>query len=191
MSWYFDPNRVTQAAAYLMQCSGSSRMQYLKMLKLLYFADRESIRERGFPITGDDAYAMDYGPVLTHVYDYIREKARDGAHIWSKSFRRDGYDLVQIGNPGTGYLSRYYRRILDTVYADHKDLDGFDMSQLSHDFPEWKTAYGNSASTRIPIEEIVNALGLDIPNLQAQIEEERTYFRDFGNLHNELHSQCG
>lgn len=39
-------------------------MSYLRMLKLLYLADRESLKETGHTITGDRVVAMEHGPVL-------------------------------------------------------------------------------------------------------------------------------
>jgi len=191
MSWYFDPNRVTQAAAFLVKCSGSNRMPYLKLLKLLYFADRESLLEKGYPITGDDAFAMDYGPVLTRVYDYIKCQIRAGADVWSKYFCTSGYDIELVGDPGTGELSRYDRRILEAVHDRYKDRDGFDVSHLSHDFPEWKEVYKEGTSTPIPIETILKALDIKIENLQAQIEEDRCYFQHFGEIVRELDRKGG
>jgi len=192
MGWYFDPNRVTQAAAFLVNCSGSKRMQYLKLLKLLYFADRESLREKGYPITGDEAYAMDYGPVLTRVYDYIKCEIRAGAGVWSRCFRTIGYDIELVSDPGTGELSKYDRRILATIHETYKDRDGFDVSRLSHDFPEWTEMYkGENTSTPIPVDRTLAALGIEIQNLQEQIEKERSYFQYFGNIDNELDRQSG
>lgn len=192
MGWYFDPKRVTQAAAFLVNRSGSNRMQYLKLLKLLYFADRESLREKGYPITGDQAYAMDYGPVLTRVFDYIKCQIRAGADVWSTYFRTFGYEIELVEDPGTGDLSKYDRRILTDIYDRYKDRDGFDLSHLSHDFPEWKEVYQEGrTSTLIPIEKTLDALGIQIENLQEQIEEERSYFQHFGNIDNELDHQRG
>ncbi len=195
MSWYFDPNRVTQAAAFMVSRSDSASMPYLKLLKLLYFADRESIREKGYPITGDQPYAMDYGPVLTRVYDYIKCKPRKGAHVWAKHFRTSGYDIELSVDPGTGDLSRYDRRILQRVYDEHKDVDGFDMSQLSHDYPEWKETYrGEGSSTPLSIETILKAVGIEESHIQEIIEqsgEERRYFEYFENVGGELGDSAG
>lgn len=190
MSWYFDPHRVTQAAAFLVNCSGAKRMQYLKLLKLLYFADRESLREKGYPITGDEAYAMDYGPVLTRVYAYIKCQIRAGADVWSRYFRTFGYDIELVDEPGTGDLSKYDRRILAQVYEKYKDRDGFDLRHLSHDFPEWKETYEESgASKPIPIEKTLDALGIQIENLHDRIEEDRSYFQCFGDIENGVDCQ--
>ncbi len=195
MSWHFDPKRATQAAGVLFTCSGGDRMAYLKLLKLLYFADRESIQQKGRPITGDEPWAMDYGPVLTRIYDYIKCNPRKGVDVWAKYFRTVDFDVVRAEDPGADALSRYDRRILAAVYEAHKDLDGFEVSQLSRDFPEWKDAYkGENTSTRIPEEAILVALGIgeeDRRKIAEQIASERDYFEGVEKLKNELEHQAG
>jgi uncharacterized phage-associated protein len=192
MSWRFDPLRATQAAAFVVKCSGSNRMQYLKLLKILYFADRASLKEKGYPITGDQPYAMDYGPVLTRVYDYIKCNLRKGTDVWFRYFRTIGYDVECIEDPGTSRLSKYDRRIMVSVYEEHKDMDGFDMSRVSHDFPEWREKYrGEGTSTLIPIENTLNAIDVVIEDLPEKIEEERKFFGFFENLGGAIDNSSG
>jgi uncharacterized phage-associated protein len=62
------------------------RMEYVRLLKLLYIADREMMAEAGAPITGDRAVAMDHGPVLSHVYDLVKGKAARAGE-WAHSIR--------------------------------------------------------------------------------------------------------
>ena len=64
MNFRFNFERALQASAYLLRLDGK-RMGYLRLLKLLYIADREWLAETGESITGDRAYAMKYGPVLS------------------------------------------------------------------------------------------------------------------------------
>jgi uncharacterized phage-associated protein len=58
----FDDRRVAQMAAYLLSRE-KGRMNHLKLMKLLYLADRESMKRHGQPISGDRFVAMDHGPV--------------------------------------------------------------------------------------------------------------------------------
>jgi len=46
-------------------------MNYLKLMKLLYLADRESMRRNGRPISGDRYVSMDHGPVLSQTLNLI------------------------------------------------------------------------------------------------------------------------
>lgn len=68
----FKFDKALQAAAYLLRRETCREMNYMRLLKVLYLADRESIRESGAPITGDKIAAMERGPVLSGVFDLIK-----------------------------------------------------------------------------------------------------------------------
>lgn len=61
MEFIFDEHKATQAAAYLLR-RGGGRMRYMKLIKLLYLADRTALIETGSPITGDRFVAMKLVP---------------------------------------------------------------------------------------------------------------------------------
>ena len=60
----------TQLAARFLHKAGGS-MPYLKLLKLMYYADRQMLITRGTLITFDKWVAMKLGPVLSSTYDLI------------------------------------------------------------------------------------------------------------------------
>ena len=68
MEFVFNDRKTAQAAAWLLDRQ-EGRMPYLKLIKLLYLADRQSLIESGYPITGDRLVSMDRGPVLSRVLD--------------------------------------------------------------------------------------------------------------------------
>lgn len=55
--------KIVQAAAYLAGKCGVGGLNRLHAYKLLYLADRDSLRKSGMTITGDNYDAMQYGPV--------------------------------------------------------------------------------------------------------------------------------
>ena len=57
MNKHFDVQKTIQAAAELLRFE-RNRMSYLRLLKFLCIADRDSIRESGMPILGSRAVAM-------------------------------------------------------------------------------------------------------------------------------------
>ncbi len=71
----FNETKATQAAAHLIKRRGQGYMSYMKLIKLLYFADREALLRWGSPITADTFYSMDRGPVLSRVHDLVTEGA--------------------------------------------------------------------------------------------------------------------
>ncbi len=51
-----------QAGAYLLRLD-HRKLSYLRLLKLLYLADREWLAHNGESITGDQVFAIKHGPV--------------------------------------------------------------------------------------------------------------------------------
>src|SRR5947209_20462172 len=78
----FDERRATEAAARFLKLRGG-RMSYLKLIKLLYLLDREALLRWGRPVTTDRYVSMDNGPVVSRIYDLIREEPPPGADpVW-------------------------------------------------------------------------------------------------------------
>lgn len=187
MGWYLDQERVTQCAAHLLKRSTDRRMQYLKLLKLLYWADRESLRATGLPLTGDTPVAMKLGPVLSEIYNYVKGDDWTEHAFWDQHLRRVGYELILDIDPGSDKLSRYDLRVLDAAFDQHVDRDGFEVSELTHEFPEWEEAnqrrsLDGRGSELIDFQSMMRAVGCtsaQIKNALATRDEERGYFRFF------------
>src|SRR5688572_14417051 len=75
--------KTVQATAVLLQAAPGERMSYMRLLKLLYLADRRMMRETGSPITFDRVVAMKHGPVLSETYSLIKGEHPD-AGVWSR-----------------------------------------------------------------------------------------------------------
>src|ERR1035441_6261599 len=103
----FETLKAVQAAAVLLK-EENGTMSRLRLLKLLYIADRESIAETLRSITGDDVMAMDHGPVLSKTYRLIKREAGAENVIWDKYIAQDGdRNHALVADPGDGRLSEY------------------------------------------------------------------------------------
>jgi len=80
-------------------------MNYMRLLKLLYIADREMLAQHAQPITGDRVVAMERGPVLSRTYDLILGKTEDATE-WAKFIKREHYEAVLADDPGVKQLSK-------------------------------------------------------------------------------------
>ncbi len=159
MHYRFDPRKAMQAAAALLRAEETRQMGYLRLLKLLYIADRESIRDTGRPITGDHVVAMKYGPVLGGVYDLIRGTSYHAA-MWSSHLQTSAYLIKLTGEVGTGALCRYELEKLMEVSGRYAAKDDFDLAALTHEFAEWKQNYDAERGAKpIPPEDILSAVG--------------------------------
>jgi len=153
--------KLIQACNYLVKKNGIS-LNYTKLIKLLYLADKESLKESLQTITGDTYVSMDNGPVLSKLYDLIRGKYRkneNAQNLWNSRFICDGYKLViATDRIPQGELSTFEIQILDQIYAKFIDYDFRDMIAYVHkNCPEWKDPQGSS----VPIqpEEVLESIG--------------------------------
>jgi uncharacterized phage-associated protein len=82
----FDTHKAIQAAGVLLRFE-KNRMSYLRLLKLLYIADREFIRDSGLPLLGSRAVAMEHGPLHSDVYNLVKG-IHENTSLWSRFFRQ-------------------------------------------------------------------------------------------------------
>ena len=147
MRFVFDERRAAQAAARLLDKHGGT-MPWLKLVKLLYLADRAALVEGGYPITGDRFIAMRFGPVLGRVLDLIKDDCPAEDSVWHGYVVRERFDARLAGAADNGWLSEYDMGILDGVFDAYGCLREWDVVARTHALPEWKDP-GDSV---IPVE---------------------------------------
>lgn len=145
----FNEVKATQAAARLLRSRGG-RMSYMKLIKLMYLADREALARWGRPITMDTYVSMDKGPVLSHVLDRINEgPSPDDPSFWAQHIVSVGnYEVELSEDPAGEALSEAEDEILDEVFAKHGHLTRWKMVDLVHTLPEWTDPNGGAAPIR-------------------------------------------
>jgi uncharacterized phage-associated protein len=168
MRFIFNEEKAAEAAAYLLELAGGT-MPYIRLIKLLYLADRQSLIETGHPIVGDQVVSMDHGPVLSRVYDLIKGVRHDGP--WQHFVSRRGYDVrLEQPAPTDGVLSDYERHLLTAVYTRYRDVGTWALIDLLHvELPEWVDPEGSS----VPIEPetILRAGGRSVEDIAEMAEE--------------------
>ena len=147
MRFVFDERRAAQAAARLLDKHGGT-MPWLKLVKLLYLADRASLVEGGYPITGDRFVSLRHGPALSRVLDLIKDDCPAEDSIWHGCVVRERFDARLASPAESKRLSDVDRDVLDSVFETYGCLKEWDVVARTHALPEWKDP-GDSA---IPIE---------------------------------------
>jgi uncharacterized phage-associated protein len=148
MALTFREDRATQAAAYLLRLGGG-RMGYFKLLKLIYFADREALLTLGHPITFDRPVSMDKGPVLSRTYNLAKGKPSTGDGEYWREHISDPFMVYWISlkrDPSTDQLSPAEEAVLDHIHQTYGHMSGGKLSHLSHALPEWKDPKGSSVA---------------------------------------------
>ena len=161
MYFRFSVTKTIEAVGVLLRLA-RGRMGYVHLLKLLYIADREHLQAFRRPIVGTRLVAMRNGPLHSEVYNLVK-----GEHVaeplWSTYFRRDGYEVELLEDPGVSELSAAEGRTITETFDRHRTLGEWDLVELVHDYPEWIQFYPDQSedtSHTIPFEGLLDAVGL-------------------------------
>lgn len=96
------------------------RIDEMKLHKLLYFAQRESIIQLGKPLFSEQFRAWRYGPVLTNIRNLYRFGLLDGVCDSEVDLR--------------------YLPVLDKVFTQYAVKDSWSLSRLTHGEYAWQKA---------------------------------------------------
>ena len=141
------------------------------LLKMIYLADRESLKLRNCPITGDEPHSMQWGPVPGHIYDLTKGGIRH-SDDWRTSIATHGNrTMVLKSDPGRDDLSDKELAILDGVYEKFKGFDFGQMKNYCHALPEYDRSVGKG-SRPIGIESLLRILGKSPDEIQVIADEE-------------------
>jgi len=150
-------------------------MSYLKLIKLLYLADRAALLRWGRPVTTDRYVSMDKGPVVSQILNLATEDPDPGQpHFWNEHISEPGnYEVAVKKDPGRDEISDAEIAILEDVFREHGKKSRWELVKFTHKLPEWKDPQGGS----IPIEI------RDILRLEGKTElEVRAVEDDFAEL---------
>ena len=126
-------------------------MAYLKLIKLLYYVDREAVLRWGRPVTTDRLVSMQHGPVVSRIYDLISvgRPESDSPSIWHRHISKcSRYDVTLSEPTGNDELSLAEDRLIAEIWALHGSKSKWALRDETHNLPEWQDPLGSS----IPIE---------------------------------------
>src|SRR5215813_7148812 len=112
----FNERRATEAAARFLKLRGG-RMSYLKLIKLLYLLDREALLRWGRPVTTDQYVSMDNGPVVSRIYNLIREEPAPGTDPFWRHYisAPRGWEVELLAEPEAAELSRAEEELIGEI----------------------------------------------------------------------------
>ncbi len=136
----FNHQKATQAINFFASQSPNGRISKMRVIKLIWLADRYHLRHYGRPIIGDQYWAMPYGPVGSSVKDiaeasgFLADEERDYS---SKYLRPNRHEVESIARPDLDVLSATdieSLRVVREKFGSHNKLQ---LVELSHAYPEW------------------------------------------------------
>ncbi|MGB8356538.1 MAG: Panacea domain-containing protein, partial [Chthoniobacteraceae bacterium] len=140
----------------LIEKSGG-KADYLRIIKLIYLADRDSIIKRGVPIVGGKYYSMRKGPVIGEVMCFVNQMSAPG---WREYITpRSGNTINLLKVPEYSSLSPAELEILDAVVAEHLEQSTDDLVKWCHQFCNEYEHVGFFKRKDIVVENILRAGG--------------------------------
>jgi uncharacterized phage-associated protein len=141
----FREEKATQLAALLLQMRGG-RMSYLKLIKLMYLIDRESLLRWGRPVTFDHFVSMNNGTVLSQTYELIMGGNRLGVdEIWRRFISApQGYEVALEQVPEFDELSKVEVGLIEEVFQKFGRMSRWELVEHTHTLPEWTNPNGSS-----------------------------------------------
>ena len=124
-------------------------IDFIKLFKIMYFAEKEHLINYGRSITRDSFHALKHGPVPSFTYKAIQVK---------QGKMKETSDLNEIAaaiiisedkiyaklNADRDELSISDVRCLDNAINECRNPDSYALSDLSHSDAAWKEAYSRS-----------------------------------------------
>jgi uncharacterized phage-associated protein len=183
----FDERRAAQAAAYLLWRARGS-LPVIKLMKLLYLAERLCLERYGEPLTGDDLYSLKCGPILSMTLNLMRGKVDPVSDDWKRWLAdKDGHDIslanlraVRSEEDFT-HLAEIDLEVLKETWDNFGHMDKWVLVDYTHDeLPEWQDP--GKSSQPILYAEILRLAGWGEDAVQdriEQIEEQKSINRAF------------
>ena len=113
----------------------SGKLNKVKLVKLVFFADRGHLAKYGRPIVGGEYYALAYGPICSELLNDINESDSDV----TLPFKNDSYDVCSLENHvNEDILSESDIEVLEAIEKEYGIQDPFKLSDLTHELKAYK-----------------------------------------------------
>ncbi len=136
----FNYEKVLQAVAYLQKINPDNT-GYLKIVKLIYLADRYHLRYYGCTFTNDKFVAMRNGPAGSNTANVVGLNLDflDTHEIEEieKVLKRDN-NTIQVTLEQNDLLSKSAIKALEFANSNFGNISLGDLIELAHEYPEWK-----------------------------------------------------
>lgn len=136
-----DTKKIIQALCYFASKEDNKVMDNMKAYKLLWLADRYHLRQTGRTITGDTYYAMPHGLVPSDaksVLENAKTKLRNYKGYKEHYISNHGsHEYMVVGDADLSMFSDSDQKAMDEVWNAFGKMNAKQLSELSHQFPEW------------------------------------------------------
>lgn len=154
----FEPETAGHAAAYLLRAIGGVSDK-IRLMKLLYYADRDHFLAFGYPITGDYQYALPHGPAGTCSLNLLNGVFDCGESGTDQLIEPIGKQFRLVRNPLSERLAASHIEVMGKVLSQHGTKDTARLWKETHALPEYLECESKGSSAPIPYEVILKHHG--------------------------------
>jgi uncharacterized phage-associated protein len=151
-----ETNTIIESLHYLLKKLGKA--DKIKLIKLLYLADKYHLVRYGRTITNDDYYAMEHGPVGTTVKDILSSDTFNVSPTEAKYISRllnkvdeNNFEAKTTAKINYDMLSESDKEALDFIIKHFGHMSQWKLRDYTHQYPEWyqyKDLFENRISRR-------------------------------------------
>jgi len=178
IKYEFNINKIKQIVNFLLK-ENNGKINYTKLIKLLYLSDRLMLEKCNDVITGDKFVNMPRGQVVSTIYDLIKGKAkREYQASWDSLFIKDGYDLKFLvsNNLNDDELSEAEIEILKEIDKKFKKDSCKKIIDYIHTLPEWQDPKGSSKP--LSYEKVLKAVHKSKKEIEYIQKENQSYLME-------------
>lgn len=150
-------------------------MSYMKLIKLLYLIDRESLSRRGTTVSGDVFFSMKNGPVLSGVLDLINDDPEPSSlSYWASKISNptSSREVNLISPPEMDSISEAEFEIANMIFEKFGHMSRWQIRDYTHTLPEWHSI--DHGRVRIMEADILRALGKDAATAEEDALENKS-----------------
>lgn len=130
-------NKIEAVVLYILQ-HFKEGLDYIKLFKIMYFAQREYLATYGLTIAEDTFKARQLGPVPSLTYKVVKmaENGDESADLkgFTFSIRVDeNQNVYATAAPDMDYIADMEKEELDKTIAKYGNVDSKRLSEMSHD----------------------------------------------------------
>ena len=138
----FNYKKAVQSLAFFAEKQGGA-INKMKAIKLIWLSDRLHLRKYARTITGDVYFALPFGPVASTTRDLLEHNENMLSEVelnYTLEFlgQFEKYNYSVITSPNLKVFSKTDLDCINSIWDKFGDFDHFKLSDLSHEFPEWK-----------------------------------------------------
>lgn len=137
----FNYKKAVQTLVFFAEKEGNI-INKMKAFKLIWLSDRLHLRKYGRPILNDVYFALPKGPVpstikdLADNSDFLADTEKELREKYIENISR--FEIKAKDKTQISVFSESDIAVMNLIYANFGTLNEFQLSDLSHQYPEWK-----------------------------------------------------